>query len=186
MPDRESIILVFSFIGMKSVEVKYDGKPLEIVLEDESTALEEAVVEGLFVKPRESYTGAAVKITQEELKTAGNRNILQSLSNIDPSFVLVEDNINGSNPNALPEIRMRGVSSIPTVQNLQNSTRAELNTPLFLLDGFEITLEQMMDLNNDEIESITLLKDASATAMYGSRGANGVVLITSIKPEAGR
>lgn len=186
VPDRESIILVFSFIGMKSVEVKYDGKPLEIVLEDESTALEEAVVEGLFVKPRESYTGAAVKITQEELKTAGNRNILQSLSNIDPSFVLVEDNINGSNPNALPEIRMRGVSSIPTVQNLQNSTRAELNTPLFLLDGFEITLEQMMDLNNDEIESITLLKDASATAMYGSRGANGVVLITSIKPEAGR
>ena len=99
---------------------------------------------------------------------------------------MVEDNINGSNPNALPEIRMRGVSSIPTVQNLQNSTRAELNTPLFLLDGFEITLEQMMDLNNDEIESITLLKDASATAMYGSRGANGVVLITSIKPEAGR
>lgn len=186
VPAMEDITLVFSFIGMKSVEVKYEGKPLTIILEDESTALEEAVVEGLFVKPRESYTGAAVKITQEELKTAGNRNILQSLSNIDPSFVLVEDNINGSNPNALPEIRMRGVSSIPTVQSLQNSTRAELNTPLFLLDGFEITLEQMMDLNNDEIESITLLKDASATAMYGSRGANGVVLITSIKPEAGR
>lgn len=186
VPEMENITLVFSFIGMKTQEVKYNGKPLSIILEDESTALDEAVVQGLFTRPRESFTGAAERITQEELKMANNRNILSALSNIDPSFVIVENNEAGSNPNAIPEIRMRGVSTIPTVDNLQDNTRAELNTPLFLLDGFEISLDQVMDLNNDEVESITLLKDASATAMYGSRGANGVVLITSVKPQAGQ
>ena len=64
--------------------------------------------------------------------------------------------------------------------------RAELCTPLFILDGFEITLERVMDLNNDEIESITILKDANATAIYGSRGANGVVVIKSVQPEQGK
>lgn len=187
IPKMDNIKLIISFVGMKTqvVEVK-DSKPLSIVLEEDVKNIDEVVVTGIFNKPKESFTGAATKFSNEELKMAGNRNLLQSLSNLDPSFVIVENNAMGSNPNALPEVRLRGVSTIPTVDDLQNSTRAELCTPLFILDGFEITLEQMMDLNNDEIESITILKDASATAMYGSRGANGVVVITSIKPQAGR
>lgn len=187
VPESAKTRLVFSFVGMKKkvVAVK-DTQPLEIVMEEDVTAIDEVVVTGIFNKPKESFTGAAVKVTREELQTAGNRNILQSLSNIDPSFVLVENNALGSNPNVLPEIRIRGVSSIPTVDELQNSTRAELCTPLFILDDFEISLEQVMDLNNDEIESITLLKDASSTAMYGSRGANGVVVIKSVEPQAGK
>ena len=187
VPDKPGMSLKFSFIGMKSQSVKLTGqKSISIVMEEEVDQIDEVVVTGVFNKPKESFTGAAVKFNTEELKAASNRNVLQALSNLDPSFVIVENNEMGSNPNALPEIRLRGVSTIPTVEGLQNSTRAELCTPVFLLDGFEITLEQMMDLNNDEIASITILKDASATAMYGSRGANGVVVITSIEPQVGK
>ena len=167
VPDAPNQELIFSFVGMKKQTVKLTGQTtLSITMEEEDDQLEEVVVTGIFNKPKESFTRAAVKFTQDELKTANNRSVLQALSNLDPSFVIVENNSAGSNPNVLPEVRLRGVSTIPTVDDLQNSTRAELCTPLFILDGFEITLEQMMDLNNDEIASITILKDASSTAMY--------------------
>lgn len=187
VPETIEPVLVFSFMGMKQKEVRMKSTaPVTIALEENIEEIEEAVITGIFNKPKESFTGAVVKVTREELKMAGNRNILRSLSNIDPSFVIVENNSQGSNPNALPEIRLRGVSSIPSVDALHSTTRAELTTPLFILDGFEISLERVMDLNNDEIESITVLKDASATAIYGSRGSNGVVVITSVKPEQGK
>ena len=75
---------------------------------------------------------------------------------------------------------------MPDITNLQTLARAELNQPLFILDGFEVTLERVMDLNPSDVESITILKDASSTAMYGARGANGVVVITSSKPRQGK
>lgn len=179
----------YSYVGMKTHMISFgqgtSNLKKNITLISDSQ-IDDVVITGIFKKPKESFTGAAVKVTQDEIKAAGNRTILQSLSNLDPSFVIAENNSTGSNPNSLPEIRLRGVSSIPAVSQLQNNTRAELCTPLFILDGFEITLEQMMDLNNDQVESVTILKDASATAIYGSRGANGVVVITSVKPKQGR
>lgn len=179
----------FSYVGMKTHVVSF-GRGTSNVRKNvtllSDSQIDEVVITGIFKKPKESFTGAAVKVTQDELKMAGNRTLLQSLSNLDPSFVIAENNSTGSNPNSLPEIRLRGVSTIPAVSQLQNNTRAELCTPLFILDGFEISLEQMMDLNNDRVESITILKDASATAIYGSRGANGVVVITSVKPKQGK
>ena len=75
---------------------------------------------------------------------------------------------------------------MPDIDQLQSDTKAELNTPLIIMDGFEITLERMMDLDDSEVETITLLKDASATAIYGSRGANGVIVITTKEPEPGK
>ena len=66
------------------------------------------------------------------------------------------------------------------------NTNTDLNTPLIIMDGFEISLTRMMDLNDDEVESITLLKDGSATAIYGSRGANGVIVIKRKAPKAGK
>lgn len=176
----------FYYIGMKRLEIQLKGrKELDIKLSEGAFSTDEVIVTGVFNKPKESFTGAATKITQKELKMAGNRNIIKSITNLDPSFLVVDNNL-GSDPNRLPEIRVRGFSAIPSVTDLKNGTKANLVTPLFILDGFEITLDQMMDLNNDEIESITLLKDASATAMYGSRGANGVVVITSVKPKSGK
>lgn len=187
VPTNKQITLIFSSIGMEKLEVVVkDDKPLKVVMHEIVSEMEEAVITGIFNKPKESFTGAAVKITREQLKVAGNRNILQAISNIDPSFMVIENNIEGSNPNTLPSIQLRGTSTIPTMSDFQAKTRANISTPLFILDGFEISLERMMDLNNDEISSITILKDASSTALYGSRGSNGVVVITSIKPKKGR
>ena len=125
-------------------------------------------------------------MTGEELKQFGNRNLLTSLRNIDPSFNIVENNEFGSNPNRLPEIQIRGNSSLPNVDQLKDETRVSMNTPLVVLDGFETSLEKLLDINENEVEAITLLKDASATAIYGSRGANGVIVITTKAPAMGK
>jgi len=189
-PALDNVTLVFSFVGMKTKEIPYKGeKELNVVLEDEVTQMDEVVVTGIFNKAKESYTGAVKQITSKELKAVGNRNILSSIRNLDPSF-FIADNIDiGSDPNKLPDITMRGSGSMTVdVKDLQtdSKTLSSANQPLFIMDGFEITLERMMDLDDNQIETITLLKDASATAMYGTRGANGVVVITTKRPEPGR
>lgn len=188
VPKSENITLVFSFIGMKKQEVPYKGqKTWNIVMEEEASQMDEVVVTGVFTKARESYTGAVTTITAQELKKFGNRNILSSIRNIDPSFNILESNEYGSDPNRLPDIQIRGASSMGVdMRNLQDNMTGETNLPLFILDGFEISLTKVMDMDDSVIESVTLLKDASATAMYGARGANGVVVLTSSKPEAGR
>lgn len=73
-----------------------------------------------------------------------------------------------------------------SVQEYNESLSNEVNTPLIILDGFEIALERLMDYNDEEIESINILKDAAATAIYGSRGSNGVIVVTTKQPEAGK
>lgn len=187
---RKEYIVEFKSIGMRSLTRTITGPTtLNVTMIDEVYESEEVIVTGVFNKPKESFTGAAVKISKEQLEKSSNRNILQAISNVDPSFVIVPSNDYGSNPNRLPEIRIRGFSAIPStddIDDLKGGQRANLVTPLFILDGFEISLQQMMDLNKDEVESITILKDASSTAMYGSRGANGIVVITSKKPQKGK
>ena len=187
LPEMKQVSLLFSFIGMKPKEVVVkDQKELRVVMEEDATEMDEVVVTGIFNKPRESYTGAVTTITEEEIKMFQGANMLQTLRNIDPAFNIVQDNAAGSNPNHLPEINLRGSSSLPTSINaLNQGAQAQLNTPLIIMDGFEISLQNLMDFNDEDIESINILKDASATAIYGSRGANGVIVITTKAPEAG-
>ena len=162
-----------------------DNSNLTIVLDLDNT-LEEVVVTGIFQKRKESYTGAVSVVSEESLKMVGNKNLLSSIGNIDPAFNMLANNEFGSDPNHLPEISIRGSANLPTLENLQDGTNTDLNTPLIIMDGFEITLQRMMDLNSDEVASITILKDGTATAIYGSRGANGVVVIQTKEPEAGK
>ncbi|MCT4601450.1 MAG: carboxypeptidase-like regulatory domain-containing protein, partial [Marinifilum sp.] len=184
---RENATLVFSFVGMQAQEIVYAGQQfINVKLEADSEQMEEVVVTGIFNKKKSSYVGSVTTVAEKELKMFGNRNVLSTLKNIDPSFNIMADNVFGSDPNHLPEINMRGSSSLPSLSDLRSDTRGNLNSPLIILDGFEISLQKMIDLNNDEIKSITLLKDASATAIYGSRGANGVVVITTKQPEEGK
>ena len=145
------------------------------------------MVTGIFKKAKESYTGAVSSIDKEQLKIYKGQNLLQTLKNIDVSINLAVDNINGSNPNRMPQVNIRGNSSLPmSVQEYNESLSNEVNTPLIILDGFEIALERLMDYNDEEIESINILKDAAATAIYGSRGSNGVIVVTTKQPEAGK
>ena len=183
--------LEISFVGFKSNHIPFSGtkSTFNIVMEEEVENLDEVVVTGVFTKAKESYTGAATTITAAELKRVGNRNILSSIRNFDPSFNIVDNPTMGSDPNRLPDITIRGNSSMTSnVKDLQSESQStqSANMPLFIMDGFEITLERMMDLDDNQVETITLLKDASATAMYGTRGANGVVVITTKQPEAGK
>lgn len=184
----ENPILIFTYVGMEKKEVPYAGEYLNVRLNN-GVVLSDIVVTGIFNKAKESYTGAATSITSKELQEAGNRSIITSIRNIDPSFVIA-DNINlGSDPNKLPAITLRGTTTLTSdVRSLKsdNSNLNEANQPLFILDGFEISLTRMMDMDENQIENITILKDASATAMYGTRGANGVIVITSQKPKPGK
>lgn len=180
--------LIFSFIGMKNKEVAVEGHTeINVRLEEEAAQLEDVVVTGIFNKARESYTGAVTSISSKELKMFKGQNLLSTLKNIDPAFNIISNNALGSNPNNIPEINIRGNSSLPmTVDELNNKTSQLLNAPLVIMDGFEITLEKLMDFNDEEIANINIMKDAAATAIYGSRGANGVIVITTKAPIAGK
>ena len=185
---QEKPVLVFSFVGMTSKEVVYADKDvINVTLEDETSEIDEVVVTGIFKKAKESYTGAVSSITSEQLKMYKGQNVLQTLKNIDASLNFMVNNAVGSNPNAIPQINIRGNSSLPmSVQEYNESASNAVNTPLIIMDGFEITLEKLMDYNDDEIESINILKDAAATAIYGSRGSNGVIVVITKQPEAGK
>ena len=179
----------FSFVGYKKQKIAFTEKTdtLQIVMEEDMHQVDEVVVTGIFNKPKESFTGAVTAISKEDIKMHYSRNILQTLANIDPSLRIMQDNKNGSNPNVLPEIQLRGASSILDITDLENQTsRPEYNRPLFIMDGFEVDMERVMDLNENEIESITVLKDAGATSLYGSRGANGVIVITTMNFHPGK
>lgn len=180
-----------SYIGFqtKVVTLEPGRTTYKIKLSSVNAKLNDVVVTGIFDKPKESFTGAVTVITKEQIKMFGNRNLLKTIGNIDPSFNIAETNKYGSDPNILPNISVRGTSTIPAnLTNVQGTTSATsaYNLPLFILDGFEISLTRVMDMNQYDVESVVILKDASSTAAYGSRGANGVIVITSIKPVAGK
>lgn len=179
-----------SFMGKKSQQVDISGKTsIKVNLEDEELTINQVVVTGIFKKTRESYTGSLTTISADELKVSGNRNIISSIRNIDPSFNISDNLSFGSDPNQLPDITIRGRTSMDVnVRNLQeqSSVQNSSNLPLFIMDGFEVSLQRVMDMDEELVESITILKDASATAMYGSRGANGIVVITLKRPEIGK
>ena len=185
----ETPVLVFTSVGMETQEVSFSkGKHvIDVVMQESQQRLDEVVVTGIFKKAKESYTGAVTTVTKDEILAFRGQNLLQTLRSIDPSFNIVENNEFGSDPNRLPDITVRGSSSLTTdLQELNEGVKNDLNVPLIIMDGFEISLTKLMDYNDEEIESINILKDAAATAIYGSRGANGVIVIVSKQPEAGK
>ena len=129
----EKPVLVFSFVGMETQEISFTkGKHrIDVVLKETQQMLEQVVVTGIFKKNKESYTGAVSVITEEELKMVGNKNLLVSIGNIDPSFNMLVNNEFGSDPNHLPDIQIRGAANLPTLENLQDETSTDINTPLF-------------------------------------------------------
>ena len=183
LPSQENVVLVFSFVGMQTKEVPYKGESeIKVTLQTDVTEMEQVVVTGIFTRKAESFTGAATTFKREDLKRLGNQNILQSLKNMDPSFIVTESVDFGSDPNRMPDMQIRGASSLP---NVKGDNASNPNQPLFILDGFEATVEKVFDLDMNRVASVTLLKDAAAKAIYGSRAANGVVVIETVQPEKG-
>lgn len=177
------VVLTFTYIGMKPAEVLWSGEALlHVMMENNIETIKEAVVTGIYQRQKESFTGSSATYTAQELKMVGNQNVLQSLKTLDPSFQIIENNIFGSDPNRLPDIEVNGKSS---VIGLTEEYGSNPNQPLFILDGFEASLSVISDFSMDRIETITVLKDAAATAIYGSKAANGVIVVETKRPAPG-
>lgn len=177
--------LVFSYIGMKTQTVRVKGitKDITVRLESDAVNLKEAVVTGIYTRNAESFTGSMATYTNKELKQVGNLNVLQSLQALDPAFVITDNNLRGADPNATLDISIRGTTNLT---DLESDYEYDPNQPLFILDGFESDLTTITNLNIDRVASITILKDAASTAIYGSKAANGVVVVETVKPEPGK
>jgi TonB-linked SusC/RagA family outer membrane protein len=187
--DSSKAVLTLSFLGLQTLTLPVTQRPAQgvwsITMRDDEQALEEVVVTtGIISRNRLGFTGAYVSVNQEELKAVGNTNVLQSLKSLDPAFVVVENNLAGSNPNAMLSIEVRGQTTM-NITSVQDEAAVASNQPLFILDGFEATLQEINDIDINRVESITILKDAGSTAIYGSKGANGVVVVETIKPKGG-
>lgn len=176
-PKRDSVILVFSFVGMKTQERKIgerETKDMVIVMKPEVDELDEVVITGFGNKSKNSYTGAATSVNREQLLSAGSRSLLKSLAAFVPGMQIVTNNEMGSDPNTKPEILIRGRSSF----------EGSSNVPTFIVDGAEVTLDYVFDMDVNDVENVTVLKDASASALYGAKASKGVIVITT-KPLKG-
>ncbi|WP_295120024.1 SusC/RagA family TonB-linked outer membrane protein [uncultured Chitinophaga sp.] len=183
----ESAILSITFVGFKPLEIKaWSSGVKTIVMEASARTIQDVEVRtGMFTRNKQTFTGAVASFSGQDLKQIGNNNIIQSLRTLDPSFIIAIDNLQGSNPNQLPKIEMRGKTSLTTT-DVRDQFSSDPNQPLFILNGMETTLRQIMDLDMNRVKSITLLKDASSTAVYGSRAANGVLVVETIPPQPGQ
>ena len=158
-------ILVFSFIGMTTQEVPVDGRNvINIALESETAILDEVVVIAYGTARRASLTGSAAVIDAEKIESRSVSSIGQILTG---STTGVQTTAGSGQPGSSPSIRIRGVGTLNTSAD-----------PLIVLDGAEYA-GSLATINPGDIASITILKDASSTALYGSRAANGVILITT-------
>jgi TonB-linked SusC/RagA family outer membrane protein len=181
-------VIRFLYLSFKTKDYKVTGKEgfLDISLFENLIALQNVVVEaGIIKRDRQGFTGSYSSFSKEELKSTGNINLIQSLKSLDPAFVVVENNLSGSNPNALANIELRGQTSM-NITSIQDEAAVASNLPLFILDGFEASLQEINDLDINRVESITILKDAGSTAIYGLKGANGIVVIETVRPTAGK
>ena len=179
--------IVFSYVGYETVIKEFNGRNASsfsrTVMSADAAELADVVVTGVYERKKESFTGASVTFKGDELKSVGSQNVLQSLKTLDPSFKIMESAQFGSNPNMMPDIEIRGKTS---VVGLKEEYGSDPNQPLFILDGFEATLETIMNLNMNRVASVTILKDAASTAIYGSKASNGVVVIETKAPARGR
>ena len=163
--------LVFSYIGMKTQEVAVKGRTiLNITMDDDSQALEEVVVIGYGSVRRKDLTGSVATVDADVLTAVPVASATEALTG---KMAGVQITTTEGSPDAEMKIRVRGGGSITGD-----------NSPLFIVDGFPV--ESISDIPASEIEDITVLKDASSTAIYGSRGANGVILVTTKSGKEGK
>lgn len=168
----EDAILEVSYIGYGSKEVPLNGRAsLQVVLGLSNSSLDEVVVVGYGTQRKRDLTGAVSQVKPAALTAVSTGNVANALQGRMSGVSVSTDNQPG-NP---PKIRVRGARSI-----------SASNNPLVVVDGFPLVDADLSDINPDNIQSIQVLKDASATAIYGSRGANGVVMVTTKKGIAGQ
>lgn len=187
LPLKSIPVLIFSYVGMEDIIQGINAgnqrtAVCDIVMRPAPNMLGEVVVTGLFHRPADSFTGSSTAYTIENLEESGNNNILSSLKSIDPSFQIDNTLASGSNPNVMPSMQIRGATSL----NLKEDYEGNPNQPLLILDGFETPAEKLFDMDMSRVASVTVLKDAAAKAIYGSKAGNGVIVVETRKPQTGK
>lgn len=168
----EGAQLKVTYIGYKEqLLTPVFGKSMNIFMVEDANAMDEVVVNGFFTRQKQTFTGAAKTYTAEELLSVSPTNIFQALATLDAGMTITQNNAMGSNPNNIPDLVVRSTTSLAT------SNEVGLNAPLIVIDGVETTLQALYDIDMQDIERIDVLKDASATALYGENAANGVIII---------
>ena len=168
----ESGTIEISFVGYKTVNVAVKGQStIKVILEEDTETLEEGVVVGYGVQKKSDVTGALTQVSSKTIRERPVQNALQAMQGKAAGVQITSNN----RPGELGDVRIRGSRSL-------NAS----NDPLYVIDGIPMSVGSMADVNPNDIESMEILKDASATAIYGSRGANGVILITTKKGKTGK
>ena len=163
--------IVVSYIGMKSQTLNIGNKTkFDIVLEDESTSLNDLVVIGYGTVKKKDLTGSVSSINQKQIANVPVSNVSEAMTG---KMAGVNITTTEGSPDADVKIRVRGGGSL-----------SQDNSPLYIVDGFPVT--SISDIAPSEIQSIDVLKDASSTAIYGARGANGVIIITTKEGKEGK
>ncbi len=185
---KESITI--SYVGYETISKQITKNENNIIIElKPSIEFDEVVITGISRRSKNSFTGNYVEVKGDELRKMNPTNILKSLQFFDPSFKIIENNKTGSDPNAEPDFQIRGDQSLGeksmnSMDLMLDNVSSRPNTPLFVLDGFTVPMSRILDLDPERVESITILKDAAATSVYGSRAANGVVVVeTKVAPD---
>lgn len=185
--DEDGKYILYSTVQNGTVIVSYTGYqqqqyPIDrfralktIRMKPLAHTIDDVVVTGYFDREKTTFTGSAAKYSHDQLAEFGTTNIYNILQNLDPSFKVKENSSMGSDPNTLPDFVVRGESSFQGT-----------SLPTIIVDGYEVTMQYLYDMDVDRIESISILKDASATVYYGSRAANGVIVIETRRPEMGK
>ena len=170
--NSDEAILVFSSIGFETQEISIGGEQnIEVTMETSVAGLDEVVVVGYGTSTKRDVTGAVASISDEEFNQGAITNPLQQISGKAPGV-----NINqvGSEPGSTPSVRIRGITSL-----------IGGNDPLVVVNGVQGNMDLLNQIPPNEIQSVDILKDASATAVYGSRGAPGVIIVTTKKNKSG-
>ena len=194
LPEKGGLV-IYSYIGFETRKIKVTSRQkVDVQMVEAIESIQEVIVTGYNSIQKESFTGNTTKIEKEDLLKVNPNNLISAIQTFDPSFRIQENLAAGSDPNSLPQFVLRGQTGIGETTLGQTSTSSisrevlsgNSNLPIFILDGFEVDVEKIYDLDMNSIHSINILKDAAATAMYGSRAANGVIVIERRAPEAGK
>lgn len=194
LPEKGGLV-IYSYIGFETRKIKVTSRQkVNVQMVEATESIQEVIVTGYNSIQKESFTGNTTKIEKEDLLKVNPNNLISAIQTFDPSFRIQENLAAGSDPNSLPQFVLRGQTGIGETTLGQTSTSSisrevlsgNSNLPIFILDGFEVDVEKIYDLDMNSIHSINILKDAAATAMYGSRAANGVIVIERRAPEAGK
>ncbi len=190
-----SDVFKVTYVGYKPIVFTVGKrKTITIYLEENIEDIGEVIVTGYQKIKKDSYTGTATIVENTELQKVNTKDAIKALQAFDPSFRILDNLGFGSDPNQMHEINIRGASSISKnrgldVENARITQRTNLrdnpNMPIFILDGFEVSVQKIFDMDMNRIKGMTILKDAAATALYGSRAANGVVIVTTTPPKVG-